>query len=223
MCLWAVMIPPRDAQLLADEITARLGYLDVIVAASAPPLPWSCGAILQAQDAGEDPTREWRRHVGLAQSRYYGVTAPPSVASAFVFQWYLGVVALPLAYASTCGRWVIDGAADALRFDLSEDQWFPCAVSILPERIDVAGDSSHAREQARRGYLAHARRFAQTYRTEVKMSSRQREGMVIDAWRMAVESASESVPSRRQSCCFIFALPGARPCAACPRLTVRGA
>jgi ferric iron reductase protein FhuF len=55
------------------------------------------------------------------------------------------------------------------------------------------------------------------------MGSRQRWGVVDDMWvaalRLARGAAGESVGPQptRVSCCFIYALPGMRECAACPR------
>ena len=65
---------------------------------------------------------------------------------------------------------------------------------------------------------------ARHYDAGVKMSSRQRDGAVGDSWAIAERRAAEAclpppapAPRLRTSCCFIYALPGMRECAACPR------
>ena len=61
------------------------------------------------------------------------------------------------------------------------------------------------------------------YAPDVRMGSRQRWGVVEDMWdtavRLARGAAGESVGAEptRVSCCFIYAIPGMRECAACPR------
>ena len=85
-------------------------------------------------------------------------------------------------------------------------------------------DPAHRRQQARTRYLEHARRFVAGYDAGVKMSSRQRDGAVGDSWAIAERRAAEAclpppapAPRLRMSCCFIYAIPGMRECAACPR------
>jgi ferric iron reductase protein FhuF len=49
--------------------------------------------------------------------------------------------------------------------------------------------------------------------------------MVDDVWAMALHRAQQAVgerpgrPPQRQSCCFIYALPGTHECTGCPRLS----
>lgn len=212
-----------ELESIADLITMRLGYLEVLVAGWGAKLPWSCAEVVDAQESGEDPTRAWRAAVTANQGALYGASAPPQVGAAFVMQWYLGVVANPVAWAAVLGPYVLDAAPEMLRFDLTADAWYPCAVSVSPERAVRVDDAGRRLELAHAGYLDHATRFVQGYRPGVKTGSRQRQGMIRDAWMMAVESATEAFgtepvePSTRQSCCFIYALPGATACARCPR------
>jgi hypothetical protein len=216
-----------DLESVTDLITARLGYLEVLVARWGSRLPWSCEDVLAAQDRGEDPTGPWRDQVRASQGAMYGVRAPAQVGAAFVLQWYLGVVANPLAWAAVIGPYVLDAAPEALTFDLAAESWFPCAVSVSPSGALVEEDAVRRREQAHARYLDHARRFVDGYRPGVKVGSRQRNGMIVDAWQMALEAASAAFdaepvpPQMRQACCFIYALPGAQACARCPRRVVR--
>lgn len=213
----------RDLEAIADQITMRLGYLEVLVAGWGATLPWSCAEIVAAQDRGEDPTATWRTTVTANQGALYAASAPPQVGAAFVMQWYLGVVANPVAWAAVLGPYLLDAAPEALRFDLTADSWYPCAVSISPDGARRVDDDAERLELAHAGYLDHATRFVQGYRPGVKTGSRQRQGMIRDAWVMAVESAQEACgtepvePTMRQSCCFVYALPGATACARCPR------
>lgn len=207
---------------LARRITDAVSFLDVGIAGRDSPLPWSCAEILAAQDAGDDPTESWRATVSLSHEGMYGMPAPDRVAAAFVLQWYLGLVAQPLAFAAVLGDWALDASADGMRFDLSDDDGYPVAVTLAPGMAVQVADPQTRLDLARERYTAHARAFEAGYRPPVKMGSAQRSGMVHDAWTMALESALSAAGepvtrSWRRSCCFIFALPGAAACALCPR------
>ena len=220
--------PEHRAELrrLAVEITLRLGYVDVHAVTPGTVLPHRCAQIVAAQIAGEDPTASWRAQVGRNQEQYYGAPAPPQVGAAFVLQWYLGVVAQPLASAAILSSWVLDGSPEALSFDLAEPDLFPVAIGVDVTRAREVVDPAERVQAAHAAYLAHARPFADSYRPpEVRMGSGQRGGLVHDAWTMALETArgwlappgAGPVRTRRRGCCMIYALPGARECAGCPR------
>lgn len=212
-----------DLGALADDISAHHGYLDVLEGGWGTELPYSCADIVAAQEAGEDPTHWWREAVCAAQTDVYGVPGPPSVGAAFVLGWYLQVVAVPLAFAAALRDWLPDASPEAVRFDLADGQWFPVAVSLAPGPTERIPQPQLRFLRAREKYEEHARRFADSYRPGVKMSSRQRYGLVRDTWAEALDGARTQVlhePSRltlRESCCFIYALPGALACARCPR------
>lgn len=222
----AAPISADALQDLTDAITHRLGYVDIVPATWGSTLPHRCADVLDAQLRGEDPTATWRARVGGNQAAYYGAAAPPQVGAAFVLQWYLGVVATPLAWAAVLGPWVLDGSPERLSYDLAEPELFPAAIGVSGEGARRVEDPQERLAAAHAAYLRHARRFADSYRPpEVRMGSGQRNGLVHDAWTMAYESALESVSphgaapprSRRRGCCMIYALPGASECAACPR------
>lgn len=216
-----------DLADLAADITTHLGYVDVVPAGWGSPLPHSCDAILADQEAGGDPTAWWREGVAKAQERRYRYAAPPAVGAAFVLGWYLQVVATPLAFAAVIRDWLPDASPESLRFDLDDVELYPVAQSIGGENVMRVPHPQVRLVEARRAYEAHARRFAESYRPGVKMSSKQRYGLVRDTWAALSDSARTSVlhePSRlglRESCCFIFALPGANTCARCPRNRTR--
>ncbi len=219
-------IPVEEACRLTDTISRALGYVDVVVAEAEGSLGYRCAEIVRSQSAGDDPTSEWRRRVRASQTSFYGVEAPPQVAAAFVLQWYLGVVATPLAWAATLGPWVIDSSPDSLSFELSERDCFPDAVSIRADRIIEVLDEGDRLALAHEWYVAHARIFAESYHPpEVRMGTGQRFGIAFDVWMMSLESARRAVfpvyrqrpPGRRRGCCMIYALPGGQACSTCPR------
>ncbi|WP_168583256.1 (2Fe-2S)-binding protein [Gephyromycinifex aptenodytis] len=212
---------------LAAQISGYLGYIDVIDEAWGNPLPYSCAELLRSAEQGGDPTASWRAEVGAAQEARYHSPAPPAVGAAFVLGWYLQVVAIPLAYASVLCNWLPDASPEALRFDLDEMEHYPVALSLSPGNVESVPHPQIRLRRAREKYEAHANRFAAAYNPGVKMSSRQRYGLVRDTWSMTLDQARTGVaaaPSMltglRESCCFIFALPGAMTCTRCPRNAV---
>ncbi|WP_404386150.1 (2Fe-2S)-binding protein [Knoellia locipacati] len=130
------------------------------------------------------------------------------------------------AFAACTGPWrVVLGTLEAsgLSCDL--------APGLYPERIgflavEPADHEPAARvEEARTAYLRLGREIANAYDVDVKMSTRQRLGMVEDLWEMALREARAATGGgwgptvERRSCCLIYALPGCHECAGCPRLT----
>lgn len=147
------------------------------------------------------------------------------MASAFVLQHLLSVPAQLSAFAAATGPWVIDlGTLDEslISCDL--------APGLYPERLGFLSVSlttaalEERLEGARTAYRALGHELAGAYDTGVKMSTRQRFGMVDDLWEMAVREARAATGGgwgptvERRSCCFIYALPGCHECAGCPRL-----
>ena len=117
----------------------------------------------------------------------------------------------------------------SLRLYVDEDAMARALVQGLRARgVDVVtvADPFERDSLAHQRYFEHAQRFAATYDAGVKMSSKQRFGAVRDTWAIASRRAAEAcapIPTTapeatlRESCCFIFALPGALTCAMCPR------
>jgi hypothetical protein len=209
---------------VADRVTRCTGWLDVSVQGHGALLPWSCAQVVQGQEDGIDPTGPWRAAVHRRTAQTYGVEPPRHVAAAFVLLWYLDLLAQPSAYACALGPWVLDVGPAAVRFDLSDPELFPCAVSLTAGGVTTVADAGERQSLARQRYTAHAERFVAGYDAGVRMSSRQRSGAVRDTWDIAWRRAAGAclpppapAPALRGSCCFIFALPGVPACAMCPR------
>jgi hypothetical protein len=219
-----VSVSSDELAFVADQVSRRTGWLDVSVQGRGALLPWSCAQVVKSQEDGGDPTAPWREALSRRTARTYGVEPPRHVAAAFVLLWYLDVLARPAAYACALGPWVLDVAPEAVRFDLSEPELFPCAVSLTADGVRTVADAGEREAMALRRYTDHAERFVAGYDAGVKMSSRQRWGAVRDTWALARRAAAQAclpppAPAARlrESCCFIVALPGATACALCPR------
>jgi FhuF 2Fe-2S C-terminal domain len=184
-----------------------------------PDLPWSCAAVIGAQAAGADPTAPWRGAVRQSMARQYDAAPPVATPAAFVLQWYLEVPATIAAYTATLGPWLADVSPAALSFDLAPARHYPERIQLRrvhPLDPDVDRDSRLG--AARTAYEHHAIAFAEAYDPGPRLGPQQRQGMVRDVWSMSVARAAGSLAPRRESCCFIYALPGARACAGCPRV-----
>jgi hypothetical protein len=171
--------------------------------------------------AGADPLAPWRQALAARQ----GSEHRPHVAAAFVLQWWCEVVATPLAYAAELASVVIAPAPTGLGFELASGL-YPSRIVLRPGHV-VVKPANHSREAALEASSAAYRQLVtavvRDYAPEVKMSSRQRWGVVGDVWATAVRGAAGAggrpvEPARRTSCCFIVALPGMQACASCPRL-----
>lgn len=217
---------PDEAQFIVSQISSRIGYLQVMVTRPGEELPHRCEEVVQAQQSGEDPTASWRHQVSARQESYAGQPVPPQVAAAFVMQWYLGVIAVPLAWAAVLSTWVLDGSPDALSYDLAPSDLYPDTIGLRLGKAVRVPEESERLALARNRYQEHAQCFADHYRpTEVRMGSGRRNGLVHDAWTMALEDARAAVHpgprptgrSRRRGCCMIYLLPGAHECEICPR------
>ncbi|MDF2144608.1 (2Fe-2S)-binding protein [Knoellia sp. p5-6-4] len=173
--------------------------------------------------AGEDPTGPWREALAASTARQHGRPTPPAMPAAFVLQWVLEVPATVAAYAVVLGPWDPDLSGASLSFDLSP-QLFPAHLQIRAARPG-SGEGEARLAAARTAYEGLARPFAATYEPGVRLGPHQRQAMVDDVWAMALHRAHQAVaerparPPQRQSCCFIYALPGAHECAGCPRLS----
>ena len=168
----------------------------------------------------------WRSELTELNTRLYAVPSPPQVASAFVLQHLLSIPAQVSAFAAVTGPWVVDlGTLD--------DSTISCdlAPGLYPQRLGFLKALPGAPELEERivaahtAYLAVGLEIADRYDGGVKVSSRQRLGMVDDLWEMALREARGALGQglgaavERQSCCFIYALPGCHECAGCPRLS----
>lgn len=170
-------------------------------------------------------SEKWCRKLTEQNSAMYAVSAPPQVGAAFVLQHLLSIPAQACAFAAATGPWRVDlGSLETpgVSCDL--------APGLYPERVGflAVGPAEAELEArvagARTAYRRLGREIAGAYDVGVKMSSRQRLGMVDDLWEMAVREARAATGGgwgptvERRSCCLIYALPGCHECAGCPRL-----
>jgi hypothetical protein len=196
------------------------------------------GDVIARSAAGADPLAPWRRALSGSQHSEH----KPHVAAAFVLQWWCDVVATPLAYAAELGPWVLLPSPTGLGFELAPGL-YPSRIVLLPGAVEVVpgeqagvdpgtGSGRSSGSDARRSAALEASSaaydrlvsgVARNFAPDVKMSSRQRWGVVSDRWVAAVRAARVAAgrpvgpEQRRISCCFIVALPGMEACAACPR------
>lgn len=218
-----------DAPLGADAVRHVVDRVDralpftTATCAGSPATGWF-GDVLAHVRAGSDPLRPWRDALGGQMSQRHGVPVRPHVPAAFVLQWWCEVAATPLAYAAALGPWVLAPSPAGLGFELAVGL-NPHRVVVAPDRTSLTAEADPARrlELCRTAYLGLVSEVVTAYAPDVKMSSRQRWGVVSDMWdtavRLAHGAAGEGVGPEptRVSCCFIYALPGMRECAACPR------
>ena len=172
--------------------------------------------------AGADPLAPWRHALAARQ----GSEHKPHVAAAFVLQWWCEVIATPLAYAAELASVVVNPSPTGLGFELAPGL-YPSRIVLRPGHV-VVKPASHSREDALEASSAAYEQLVgavvRNYAPDVKMSTRQRWGVVSDVWAIAVRGATGAAgrpvgpAARRTSCCFIVALPGMQACAACPQL-----
>lgn len=208
----------ESIEAIARRLDAALPWTHVGVVPG--PATWYCSDVVDR--AGQDPLAAWRAATHSQQRRRHGARVGAHVPAAFVLQWWCEVAATPVAYAAELGPWVLRGAA-GLGFELAPGL-HPARLVLLPGlSVEVVGAREDRSARARTAYGEIVDGVVAAYAPEVKMSSRQRWGVVDDVWASACRSALEAVggapgpPPRRVSCCFIYALPGLRACAACPR------
>ncbi|GAB3880120.1 (2Fe-2S)-binding protein [Terrabacter terrigena] len=189
----------------------------------SPATVWFADVLAHVR-AGSDPLRPWRDALRGQMSQRHAVAVRPHVPAAFVLQWWCEVAATPIAYAAVLGPWVLAPSPDGLGFELAGGL-NPQRVVVDPGRASLAAEPDRARrlELGHTAYLGLVSEVVAAYAPEVRMGTRQRWGVVSDMWdtavRLARGAAGEDVGPEpaRVSCCFIYALPGMRECAACPR------
>ena len=221
--------PPTGPSLGADAVRHVVGLVDralpftTVTSRASSATVWTADVLSHVR-TGADPLAPWRSAL-LAQMRQRNAaTVRPHVAAAFVLQWWCEVAATPIAYAAVLGPWLLVPSGAGLGLELAP-ALNPFRIVVAPERtvLEVDDDPARRLERGRAAYLALVTEVVAAYAPEVRMGSRQRWGVVDDMWNTAVRlargAAGESVGSEptRVSCCFIYAIPGMRECAACPR------
>jgi hypothetical protein len=217
-----VEVPAPPLAEILHQVDRALPFTTVTMT-SSPATVW-CGDVVEHVRAGNDPLAPWRAALQRQMEQRHGVEVAPHIPAAFVLQWWCEVVATPIAYAGGLGPWVLVPEPGGLGFELASGL-NPHRIVIDPARTSVEVDPDAARRRAR-GRAAYGDLVFEVvagFAPEVKMGSRQRWGVVDDMWstasRLAQGAAGVTVGPevRRVSCCFIYALPGMRECAACPR------
>ncbi len=214
----------RDAAVLdvLRRVDRALPFTTVTPDASAA-TTW-CADVVAHVRAGDDPLAPWREALRRQMEWRHGVPVAPHVPAAFVLQWWCEVAATPLAHAAALGPWVLAPDASGLGFELAPGL-HPHRLVVNPARVElgIEPDPDRRASRARTVYDDLVHEVVAAFAPEVRMGSRQRWGVVDDmwatAWRLAAGAAGQATgpEPRRVSCCFIYALPGMRECAACPR------
>jgi len=220
----------RSATALGpDAVRAVVGLVDralpftTATCEASPATVWWRDVLTHVR-AGTDPLEPWRVALRSQMGQRHGVPAPAHVPAAFVLQWVCEIAATPIAYAASLGPWLLLPSPAGLGFELAPGL-SPHRLVVDPEAtsLDVDEDATRRLERGHTAYLALVSEVVTAYAPDVRMGSRQRWGVVEDMWRTAVRlargAAGETVGPEptRVSCCFIYALPGMRECAACPR------
>jgi hypothetical protein len=226
------LLPRASALALLDRIDRALPFTSVATAGSEATV-WFADVTAHAR-AGGDPLAPWRAALRSQQSGAHGAPAPTHVAAAFVLQWWCEVAATPIAYAARLGGAVVVPDAAGLGFEVAAGL-HPHRLVVDPDRLRLVSGEVVAQgveegaapdvdvEPARTAYLGLVEDVVRGFAPEVTMGPRQRWGVVEDVWESAVRLADGAAgvatgPARRRvSCCFIYALPGMRECASCPR------
>lgn len=213
-------LPRAVALPLLGRIDRALPFTSLVTAGSEATV-WFADVIALAR-AGGDPLAPWRAALGAQQSRRHGAPVPAHVPAAFVLQWWCEVAATPIAYAARLADMAVVPDPTGLGFDLAPGL-HPHRIVVDPDRLRVVPEVGGVLDAARAAYLGLVDDVVRGFAPEVVMGSRQRWGVVDDGWEAAVRLADGAAgvatgPARRRvSCCFIYALPGMRECASCPR------
>lgn len=168
---------------------------------------------------GDDPT-SWQERLHDQNERWYPGSDAPQVAAAFVLQYLLQVPAQTLAYAVGLGPWI--PSPSQLTFDLGPGG-SPTRIHLgsllsvtASEPLEGSAEAvTGGREREAEGlYREVAEPLATAYASIAPIGPRTRAAMVTDMWRLAL---AKGRAVERESCCFLYALPGCHECAGCPR------
>lgn len=214
------------ARRIAGLLDEELPWLSVRAADAIPGPEWiSCGALVEEQQAGGDPTADWRAALAREYGEQYGVEPPVQVAAMFVLMWYVGVPALVAGLSGALTGVSPDVSPSSLAFRRHPTQHFPTEIALLSDRVVPL-------EVAAAQLTEHTSAFLESFRPEVKLSSLQRYGAAEDELRRAIQTPEDAEFAKeaasafgidldqqvRTSCCFFYVLPGVTPCGGCPRI-----
>ena len=211
----------RLAGVLADSVS----WLSVRTADSVPGPEWvSCADLVAEQQAGGDPTLDWRSAVASDYARDYGIEPPEQVAAMFTLMWYVQVPALVAGVTTAVTGFSPSVSPTALAFRRHPTAHYPEEVALLSDQVVPLADAA---EQ----FKAHTTAFLDSYQPAVKLGSLQRFGAVDDEMRAAIrlpedapyaDQAAEAFGvslehKLRTSCCYFYVLPNVTACTTCPR------
>ena len=144
---------------------------------------------------------------------------PPALASATVLSQILGVIAATGVFGAAAAPAVVDVGVDALAFEVGPH--------LLPVRIQVTSarpgpdDPARRLRAARAAFETVAEPLARALPTLAHFGQHQRGSMARDAWRLALRDARGIIGGppvvQRESCCYLYTIPGTTLCAGCPR------
>lgn len=210
---------------LVDTLADSVDWLSVRTADAVPGPDWvSCAQVVAEQQAGGDPTLEWRSRVAADYARDYGIDPPVQVAAMFTLMWYVQVPALVAGVLGAAVGVTPEVSPEALAFRVHPTAHYPVEVALLSDRVVPVQTAAVQLQQ-------HAKAFLDSYRPGVKLSSLQRFGAVDDEVRSALR-LPDSAPyadeaaaafgvsleqKLRTSCCYFYVLPKVNACTTCPR------
>ncbi|MEU4198185.1 (2Fe-2S)-binding protein [Kribbella sp. NPDC026611] len=210
---------------LADVLADSVSWLSVRTADAVPGPDWvSCASLIAAQEAGEDPTAEWRAAAAADYARDYAIEPPVQVAAMFTLMWYLQVPSLVAGVTTAVTGFAPAVTPDALAFRRHPTAHYPAEVALLSEEVVPL-------EVASRQLKAHTSAFLDSYEPGVKLGSLQRFGAADDEVRSALRLPEEAPyadqaaaafgvsleQKLRTSCCYFYVLPNVAACTTCPR------
>ena len=213
--------PSRLADILAESVT----WMTVRTADSVPGPEWvSCADLIAEQQAGGDPTYDWRTAAAADYARDYAIDPPVQVAAMFTLMWYVQVPALVAGVSAAATGVSPEVSPGALAFRRHPTAHYPAEVALLSKEVVPL---TTAAEQLR----AHTTAFLNSYRPAVKFGSLQRFGAVDDEVRAAIRLPDEAPyadqaaaafgvsleEKLRTSCCYFYVLPNVNACTTCPR------
>ena len=169
---------------LVHRIDRALPFVTVTTE-SSPATVWCADVGAHVRACG-DPLKPWRRALSAQQDS----TDRPHVAAAFVLQWWCEVAATPIAYAAELGPALLFPRA-GLGFELAPGL-YPHRIVLDPDGVAVE-PATHGSEEVlvggRAAYGMVVSEVVRHFAPDVKMSTRQRWGVVDDLWAIAVRRA----------------------------------
>jgi hypothetical protein len=210
---------------LAGIVDDAVAWVSVRTADSVPGPEWvSCAEVVAEQQAGGDPTYEWRRTLWEDYGREYGIEPPVTIAAMITLMWYVQVPSIVAGVAAAVTGMSPDVSPASLAFRRHPTAHYPAEIALLTDQVVTADEAAAQLDK-------HTTAFLESYRPEVKLGSLQRFGAVKDELRQAIRMPEEApyaeqaaaafevslAEKLRISCCYFYALPNINACTTCPR------